>query len=89
MFLGLRRTTRAVLAWIVLFVLTLAVWCGGYSFQVTYTRDEMPDDATNEFEKMDWATTGFVGPMFLYIFYGFYDAAWQTCVYWSVAPLHY
>jgi hypothetical protein len=79
---GLRRTTRAVMAWIVLFMLTFAIWGGGYSFQITYTRDEMPDDATNEHDKMDWTTPGFVGPMFLYIFYGFYDAAWQTCVYW-------
>jgi predicted MFS family arabinose efflux permease len=85
---GLRRTTRAVIAWIVLFMLTFAIWGGGYSFQVTYTRDEMPDDTSNEKEKMDWTTPGFVGPMFLYIFYGFYDAAWQTCVYWQVIASH-
>jgi hypothetical protein len=30
----------------------------------------------------DWTKPGYVGPMFLYLFYGFYDAAWQTCVYW-------
>jgi len=83
---GLRRTTRAVLAWIVLFMLTFAVWGGGYSFQVTYTRDDMPDDTTNERTKMDWTSPGYLGPMFLYIFYGFYDAAWQTCVYWYVTP---
>lgn len=78
---GLRRTTRAVIAWIVLFMLTFAVWGGGYSFQVGYTRDERPEDAEND-SKLDWEDPGFVGPMFLYFFYGFYDAAWQTCVYW-------
>lgn len=30
----------------------------------------------------DWSDGGYVGPMFLYIFYGMYDAAWQTSVYW-------
>lgn len=30
----------------------------------------------------DWTTSGYAGPMFLYMFYGFYDASWQTCVYW-------
>lgn len=24
---------------------------------------------------------------FLYMFYGFYDAAWQTCVYWFMGAL--
>jgi hypothetical protein len=63
-------------------MLTFAVWGGGYSFQVTYTRDDMPDNTEDEEAKMDWTKHGFVGPMFLYFFYGFYDAAWQTCVYW-------
>ena len=80
---GLRRTSRAVIAWIVLFMLTFAIWGFGYSFQRTYTREEMPDGAgVDDSEKMDWTSPGFIGPMFLYMFYGFYDAAWQTCVYW-------
>lgn len=79
----LRRTTRAVIAWVVLFALTFAVWGGGFKFQLSYTRKDMPDSGeVAENDKMDWKSSGYVGPMFLYIFYGFYDAAWQTCVYW-------
>lgn len=84
----LRRTTRAVAAWVALFVLTFAIWGGGYAFQVGYTRAEVskgadtPDDTSDDYVKMDWTTSGYIGPMFLYIFYGFFDAAWQTCVYW-------
>ena len=74
-----RRTTRAKIAWVVMFVLTFAVWGGGYVFQKGYTRDEA---AEPDFELIDWNSDGYVGPLFLYIFYGFYDAAWQTCVYW-------
>ena len=69
-----RRTVRAKVAWIVLFVVTMAIWGGGYAWQKQYNRAT----ATTE----DWTRSGYVGPMFLYMFYGFYDAAWQTCVYW-------
>lgn len=76
-FPNIRRTTRAKAAWAVMFVLTFAVWGGGYVFQREYTRD----DAASE-EGHDWTWNGYIGPMVLYISYGFYDAAWQTCVYW-------
>jgi hypothetical protein len=74
-FPNVRRTTRAKFAWIAMFVLTFAVWGGGYVFQKQYTRDNNP-------KKYDWGSDGYIGPMFLYVAYGFYDAAWQTCVYW-------
>jgi hypothetical protein len=78
-FQNIRRTTRAKAAWVVMFVLTFAVWGGGYAFQRQYTRrSEEVEDA----ELRDWTHDGYLGPMFLYLFYGFYDAAWQTCVYW-------
>lgn len=73
----MRRTTRAKVAWVVLFALTFAIWGGGYVFQRQYTRKPDTDPGT-----YDWKTKGYIGPMFLYILYGFYDAAWQTCVYW-------
>lgn len=74
-FPNIRRTTRAKVAWLIMFILTFGVWGGGYAFQRTYTRDM-------EHVLYDWTTNGYIGPMFLYISYGFYDAAWQTCVYW-------
>jgi hypothetical protein len=73
------RSLRARIAWAVLFALTMAIWGGGYAFQKRYTREEA---ATKGFQVMDWTTPGYAGPMFLYMFYGFYDAAFQTCVYW-------
>lgn len=82
------RRTRARCAWVALMVLTFAIWGGGYAFQMHYTRAEVnkgadtPNDTSDDYVKMDWTSHGYVGPMFLYMFYGFYDAAWQTCVYW-------
>ena len=74
-----RRTRRALAAWVSMLVLTFAIWGGGYVFQKKYTRE---DTAQEDHFLYDWSSDGYVGPMFLYIFYGFYDAAWQTCVYW-------
>ncbi|SMQ49266.1 unnamed protein product [Zymoseptoria tritici ST99CH_3D1] len=87
----LRRTTRAMLAWAVLMVLTMAIWGGGYAFQKGFTRHDVnngtPADKSDDFVGMDWEDDGYLGPMFLYIFYGFYDASWQTCVYWFMGAM--
>ena len=79
---NIRRRTRAKAAWVSILVLTFAVWGGGYVFQRNYTRE---DTAREDSFRYDWTSNGYVGPMFLYISYGFYDAAFQTCAYWYVA----
>ncbi|KAF5676121.1 putative DUF895 domain-containing protein [Fusarium heterosporum] len=80
----IRRSVRAKIALVVLFVLTFIVWGGGWAHQRTYTR-EMTD--AEDFNPKDWEDSGYFGPMFLYIFYGFYDAAWQATVYWFMGAL--
>ncbi|KAF5863410.1 hypothetical protein ETB97_010168 [Aspergillus alliaceus] len=74
------RSMRAKINFFLLFVLTMGIWGGGYAFQKQYTRAEAPLDK-------DWSESGYVGPMFLYMFYGFYDAAFQTCAYWFMGSL--
>ncbi|KAF2738179.1 MFS general substrate transporter [Polyplosphaeria fusca] len=80
---GVRRTMRAKIAWGALFVLIMAIWGGGYAFQKTYDR-AWSAVLTNH---KDWTDDGFGGPFVLYMFYGFSDAAWQTCVYWYMGAL--
>ncbi|KAF4464683.1 DUF895 domain membrane [Fusarium albosuccineum] len=82
---SVRRRTRAKAALGVLFVLTFVIWGGGYAFEKTYTRESVHPDSG--YIPKDWASPGYVGPMFLYIFYGFYDAAWQATVYWFMGAL--
>ncbi|KAI9371935.1 major facilitator superfamily domain-containing protein [Aspergillus egyptiacus] len=77
----LKRPARAKLIWCLLFAITMGVWGGGYAFQRTYTREN------SDIHDKDWKDSGFVGPMFLYMFYGFYDAAFQTCAYWFMGSL--
>ncbi|KAM0228880.1 hypothetical protein ACHAPO_010404 [Fusarium lateritium] len=78
----LRRSVRAKIALVVLFALTFIVWGGGWAHQRTFTRS-----MTGAETEKDWNETGYAGPLFLYIFYGFYDAAWQATVYWFMGAL--
>ncbi|PPJ55868.1 hypothetical protein CBER1_03814 [Cercospora berteroae] len=79
-----RRTTRAKACWLSLFVLTMAIWGGGYVFQTGYTRASVKE---NPEQIIDWVEGRYIGPMFLYMVYGFYDAAWQTAVYWFMGAI--
>jgi len=74
-----KRSTRAQVAWFALFAITMVIWGGGYQFQKGFTRADASDKTR---VRLDWTHKGYVGPLFLYMFYGFYDAAFQTCVYW-------
>lgn len=67
------RPMKAKAAWVVLFVITMGIWGGGYAWQKQYTRAEV---TAKGYIKHDWTTSGYVGPMFLFMFYGFFDAAW-------------
>ncbi|EMR68271.1 hypothetical protein MGN70_011833 [Eutypa lata] len=81
------RATRAKISYGVLFSLTFIIWGGGYTYQIKgLTREEAATDE-GKANAMDWSANGYVGPMFLYIFYGFYDAVWQTCIYWYLGAL--
>jgi hypothetical protein len=85
-----RRSVRAKVAWVALLALTFAIWGGGFDFQKGYTRatTDVPADGGDPILKpMDWNDSGYGGPLVLYMFYGFYDAAWQTCVYWFMGAM--
>jgi MFS family permease len=85
-FKGVRRTTRAKAAWVALFSTIMIIWGFGYMFQKTYTRASAKIAKDNNTQK-DWSDAGYAGPFVLYMFYGFSDAAWQTCVYWFMGAL--
>ena len=81
---GLSRPLKARVCWVALFVLCMAIWGGGYAFEKKFTR---ADAAADDWVAKDWIDEGYVGPMFLYMFYGFIDAVWQTSVYWYMGSL--
>lgn len=80
-----RRSTRAKVLWLGLMLITMGIWGGGFAFQRHYTRQSVDQDPSL---RIDWSQgSRYIGPMFLYMFYGFYDAAWQTAVYWFLGSL--
>ncbi|OAA56204.1 DUF895 domain protein membrane protein [Niveomyces insectorum RCEF 264] len=86
---GVGRSVRARISFGALFVLTFAIWGGGYAWQrQQLTRQEVTPTNPN-YHPIDWTDGGrlYIGPMFLYMFYGFYDACWQTCIYWYMGAL--
>lgn len=56
-----RRSLRAKISLVVLFVLTMVIWGGGYDYQKQYTRAET---TAKDYVKMDFKDSGYIGPMF-------------------------
>lgn len=66
----IRRSIKAKAAFGLLFVLVMVIWGGGYAWQKKFNRAETSADG---YVKLDWTSSGFIGPMFLYMFYGMFD----------------
>ncbi|KAI3403948.2 hypothetical protein KGF56_003215 [Candida oxycetoniae] len=81
-----KRSTRAKIGWSILFLTGLAIWGGGLKFQLQFTREETESEPPL-IEPMDFKDGKYIGPMFLYIFYGVYDAIFQTFVLWTLGAL--
>jgi hypothetical protein len=78
-FLG--RPARANLGWVVLFVTGMSIWGGGYAFQKWENR-RLAAGLKQDIDYMQGSLSA--GPIFLYIFYGAYDALWQGFCYWLI-----
>lgn len=71
---------RAIIGWIILFVAGMVIWGGGLKFQQWNDRRVL----NGLVQDIDFKDGDFIGPMFLYIFYGMYDALWQGFCYWLI-----
>jgi MFS family permease len=79
---GAKRPLRAKIGWGFLLVTGMAIWGGGYAFQ-KWDDARMADGLKQDIDYIDNSGIA-VGPMFLYIFYGAYDAFWQGFCYWLI-----
>ncbi|CAK7240901.1 MAG: hypothetical protein STHCBS139747_002354 [Sporothrix thermara] len=86
---SIRRSLRARFALVGLTVLTFAIWGGGYAWMHKQLPRSLATTENPDYVPIDWTDGGklYIGPMFLYMFYGFYDACWQTCIYWFMGAL--
>ncbi|GJJ70629.1 hypothetical protein EMPS_02978 [Entomortierella parvispora] len=80
-FQGVNRRTRALWGLTIICCFFVATWVGGIFFQRTYHINEPKPN--HDFKE----GSSYVGPLFLYMFYGLNDAAWQTFIYWLMGAL--
>ncbi|KAF9349288.1 hypothetical protein BGX26_012383 [Mortierella sp. AD094] len=89
------RTTRARYGLVLLTVVLAAVWIGGLVNQRTFgPKSYIIDPATGnavknpaDYHMIDAATSAYIGPFFLYFFFGFADAMYQGYSYWLMGAL--
>ncbi|KAJ8070612.1 hypothetical protein OCU04_000985 [Sclerotinia nivalis] len=75
----LSRSSRAKGLVTGLVLLTFGVWTGGYMWEKgLYYQTDVVDEG----QKVDFDDAAYLGPMFLYMAYGIFNAIWQNCVYW-------
>ncbi|KAL6017209.1 hypothetical protein ACNR9Z_004966 [Candidozyma auris] len=55
----------------------MVTWGGGLKFQLGVTRENVED-----MELIDFHDGAYIGPMFLYMCYGLFDAIFQSYIFW-------
>ncbi|RLV93780.1 hypothetical protein JA1_002180 [Spathaspora sp. JA1] len=81
-----RRSIRARIGFVLIFVIGLGIWGGGLKFQLSFTR-EQAESTPPAFTPLDYTDSAYIGPMFLYIFYGMFDAIFQSYIFWIMGAL--
>ncbi|EGO03431.1 hypothetical protein SERLA73DRAFT_174907 [Serpula lacrymans var. lacrymans S7.3] len=77
------RRVRAFMGWTVLLVMAFVVHIWAYFYQRNYTRQSIPNDA----QKMDFNASAYPAHVWLMIFYGLFDAMWQTTINWLIGAM--
>ncbi|KAI7872453.1 major facilitator superfamily domain-containing protein [Spinellus fusiger] len=76
---GIHRRSRGILCLAFLFFILMAIWAGGFVFQLTFD--------TTFSDPIHWNTSSFGGPFVLYMLYGMSDALYQTYMYWIMGAM--
>ncbi|RDB28756.1 UNC93-like protein 2 [Hypsizygus marmoreus] len=80
-FKWLSRPKRAILGYVFILVTGFSIWGGGLAFQRW-------ENATGKKQWLDFSDSRtYIGPFWLYFFYGAFDAFWQSYCYWLMASL--
>ena len=74
------RRNRALIGWGVMFVLVNAIWGGGLKF-LLQTHRSKPSPLMDVFD------SGYFWYLFLYMWYGFLDALWQSYSYYTMGAM--
>ncbi|KAI8381392.1 major facilitator superfamily domain-containing protein [Radiomyces spectabilis] len=78
-FQGMSRRSRGLLGLTIIFAVLMAVWAGGFVFQLTFFNDYK--------DLVHWTDQRFAGPFVLFIMYGFSDSLYQSYMYWLMGAM--
>ena len=76
---GMTRRSRGLVGLGVVFFVLMAVWAGGFVFQLSFDNHYA--------DPIHWTSSKFSGPFVLYMFYGFADSLYQTYIYWLMGAM--
>lgn len=80
----LRRSVRIKLSLVILIALFVGIWGGAYAWQAPVTRHETENP---RFHLIDCTDSTYIGPMFLFLAFGFVHFVFQNAIYWYMAVL--
>jgi hypothetical protein len=78
------RRNRGIIGWVFLFVTGMVIWGGGYQFE-KWLENRNDLGLLQDIDYTDGSI--YLGPMFLYMFYGAYDSFWQSFCYWLMGAI--
>ncbi|VEU21854.1 DEKNAAC102829 [Brettanomyces naardenensis] len=78
----LSRKARGMAGWTFVFVMTHIIWGLGFLWDKHHFRSDVITDPI-DFKQGH----RYIGPMFLYMFYGFYDSIYQCYAYWVMGAI--
>ncbi|KAK6464644.1 major facilitator superfamily domain-containing protein [Scheffersomyces coipomensis] len=82
-----KRSTRARIGWVIVFVLGMGIWGGGLKFALQFDRWDVNAANPDALVPIDYTHGNYIGPMFLYMFYGAFDAIFQSFIFWTLGAL--
>ncbi|KAJ7108668.1 major facilitator superfamily domain-containing protein [Mycena epipterygia] len=82
---NVRRRVRAFTGWGIAFIMVFVVHIWGYEYQKDYSRESL--SIIDPADRIDFSEKEYVGKVFLYIFFGIFDAMWQITVYWIMGAM--
>ncbi|KAF7723995.1 hypothetical protein EC973_001455 [Apophysomyces ossiformis] len=76
------RRARGLVGLVLIFVILMAVWAGGFVFQLSFDNDFEKHNET-----VHWTSPSFAGPFVLFLLYGFSDSLYQSYLYWLMGAM--
>lgn len=76
---GLSRPARARFGFVFVLLLTITIWAGDYIWQRAHNSSVT---SASSLAPLDFHDSEYVGPVIIFLSFGFFDAVWQSFILW-------